>query len=67
MTKVVHLMCFRDVYGHQGCKAKQEYGEFQNQHFVITGKVFLLLFWAIELSFLVHGEAPCGKSMTKVK
>jgi hypothetical protein len=46
---------FHDVNGHQ------------NQHFVITGKVFLLLFWAIESSFLVHGGAPCVKSMTTVK
>jgi hypothetical protein len=30
-------------------------------------QVFLLLFWAIESSFLVHGGAPCVKSMTTVK
>jgi hypothetical protein len=41
MITVVNLLCFRDVNGHQGCKGKQEYGEFQSQHFF--DKVFLLL------------------------
>jgi hypothetical protein len=57
MITVGNLLCFRGVNGHQGCKGKQEYGEFQSQHFGIAGKVFLILFWATELSFLLQGGA----------